>query len=145
MKLTSDATGSLPSHAALLMVRRSLPPVRYADYMPHIRAPKMPGLARLQNFLAAFWMVWAIAAVALTFALGGWLIYRTLSRGILPVDAALGAELTPRLAMLLMIAWVPVMVGAAVGHRSWQQRWNARRPTGELKPSASPGRSNLVE
>ena len=87
----------------------------------------MPALASIRNFMTGVWIVWALAAVALTFVLAGVLTWRTLAGGDLPVDAALGARLGTREAIVLVVAWVPVIVGAAVGHRRWKRSRDASR------------------
>ena len=76
----------------------------------------------MRNSITTLWMIWTIAAVALTFAVGAWLVYGALARRELAVDATLGSLLTPRLAVLLAVAWVPALVGALVGHRKWRHR-----------------------
>lgn len=82
----------------------------------------MSGIARIRGGLGTAWMIWALAAVALTFVAGGMLVYRSLASHELAVDANLGARLSPGIGVALVIAWVPVFVGAAIGHLRWRNR-----------------------
>ena len=82
----------------------------------------MSGIARIRGGLGTAWMIWAIAAVALTFVVGGTFTFRSLASHEAAVDANLGAQLSPGIGMALLIAWVPVFAGAAIGHRRWRNR-----------------------
>jgi hypothetical protein len=89
---------------------------------------KLPRLQRLlSDKIMTIWFMWASVASIVTLIVGFALVWKTIARGDLAVDAVLGQQLSWPLAVLLAVLWIPPVTFAILGQWTLRQQPSSGR------------------